>query len=163
MKDTFEVNNLLEDIQATNSIRKFRKSIGSTQRTAYAHRWWLNGMVLLTYFPNGLSQYQIQDEVKLEMDMTIFFPSQQVLNAIYGFKPDNVRREYAEKFPYVAKSTGLSVRPPTESEQDTSLGRPPKHIFYFKSSRQARSLIIELFPDTIVLFAELDRKFRSKS
>ena len=153
-----QINNLTEDIQATNATRKYRATIRSRQFAKYAHNWWQSSLVLLTRYNNNLSAVEIESGLAAIFDMChrISNFSGLLIRAIDGELPDYVYRQYANRLPAIVKATGLKYR--VNSEDYSGRGRPTKYVFYFKNSEVARNVLLTRFPELLPLFVELDRQ-----
>ena len=165
MIDTGPINSLFEDTRATNNIRAYRKSVGSTNFAKYMYNWWKSALVVLCYYPNGLTAGQLHDNVKafLEMDHKIWTNSGLLISAIDGVSPNYIRREYAQSLPAIVSATRLRYRAPSATEVHAVMGRPTKYVFYFKDTFEARNILLTNFPDLLPAFVEMDRIAKQSS
>ena len=159
------IQSLQADIDATNALRKYRKSIGSTQQARYPYNWWQIVMVTLTYFPNGASIKTVSNIVESNLSMSFNGKANVTLlaDACIGIGPDKVRREYTRNLPEIVKATGLTFRDADlDDVTHKGSGQPPKFAFYFKKPMDARAILIAFFPELLPMFVELDRVTRSR-
>ena len=138
-----------------NQINEIRAKLNlSSARNAYP--WWTYTLVALTYFPKGhyssmtdLDAY-LQDASIIVRNLGQY--STLLNNSIEGQSPCKIRREYAGKLP---KLVGLLK---LKSERLTNFygkGRRPIG-FSYNDPVAARQILLESYPDTVHLFAQMD-------
>ena len=158
-----QINSLNDDIQATNGIRKFRKSIGSTQQTRYPYCWWKTFLATLTKAIEPMVAGDVEKAIDNLFGMKFNISTNQIriINAVNGQSPHYVHREYAKSLPSIVKATGLKYRKATQAEyiENGNNGRPAKYLFYFQDPVHARNVLLTNFTDMLALFVELDREF----
>lgn len=150
------VNSLLEDVQATNEIKRYRRSIGSTQKPRNPYSWWQACLVLFTYTDDeGITLAEAKQllEETTGMEYSLFFAN-HITDAIDGMAPDPVKRQFTRSLPGLVRSTGLKYRQGTAPH-----GRPP-FLFFYRDPKKARNILLTTFPELMPLFVELDRVTR---
>ena len=148
------VNSVLDDVQSTNAVRQYRKTIGSTQQTRYPYNWWQATLVLLTYVKpeDGLTTQECEDIIRDDMGMDFNVNATYLVRATQGYAPGSIRRSYTNTLPALLKDVQLKY------ELGNGLGcGPSPYIFYFKNTIAARNILVTQFPHLMPLFVEFDR------
>lgn len=130
------IKQLNQDIAVTNELRRFRKTIGSTQKTTNTYSWWEASFSVLCWFPKGISVKKIECFLLEEKLMEYRIPSTLLRNAARGILRNPIRREYKTLLPSLANECGLCCDPTHE-----------KLIFYFRDCNIAYDVLIRERPN----------------
>ena len=149
------INSLAEDTQATNAIRQYRRSIGSTQKPRNAYNWWQVSIAILTYCDQNdkITINLLEKAASDYLGMKFNFFSTLLIRAAEGEAPSNVRREYAKSLPCLAQLCDLDFN------RQKSTGGRPAFYFWLNRPKTARNHLLTTFPGMLTLFMELDRVF----
>jgi hypothetical protein len=141
---------LMVESNITNSLNNLRKELGLAH-TRNAYSWWAYALAALTYVPSAT----IKDlELILEdsdINVNLAIGSTLLNNAIEGWAPSRIHREYTGKLPKLVKAMKLKSFTPSYDGR----GRAPRH-FRFVDPVEARAKMISMYPHTIHLFNQLD-------
>jgi len=141
---------LMVESNITNTLNSLRKELGLAH-TRNAYPWWTYALAALTYVEsatvNDLQTILSESEINVNLKCT----STLLQNAIDGFAPSKIQREYTGKLPNLVKVTKLR----SGLQKQNSTGRTPR-VFRFVNPVEAREKIISMYPHTRHLFDQLD-------
>jgi hypothetical protein len=142
---------LMVESNITNSLNNLRKELGLAH-TRNAYSWWAYALAALTY----IDQATVKDLEAIlnecDINVNLSLGSTLLNNAIDGYAPSKVQREYTGKLPKLVKAMKLKSFTPTIH---SSRGRAPR-TFRFVNPVEARTKLISMYPHTQHLFDQLD-------
>jgi len=153
---------LMVESNITNTLNSLRKELGLAH-TRNAYPWWTYALAALTYVEkatvNQLQTILSESDINVNLKCT----STLLQNALDGFAPSKIQREYTGKLPALVKATKLRSMLVNKSEfydvrsivDLPRFGRIPRQ-FFFVNRVEAREKIISMYPHTRHLFAQLD-------
>lgn len=146
----FTITSLDREIEITNAVNQFRVKNGlSKARNPFS--WWKYALVAATYTNKAVTFKEIRETLakcNIHIDKTC---CTLLSNAVRGYHPDFVRREYTRSLPWLANHAGLKV-----GVVSGLVGRP-SFTYVYNNPESARSFLIHAHPDLTQLFAQLDR------
>jgi hypothetical protein len=146
------IKNLEQDLQATSASNQFRSVYGMAKaRNPYS--WYKYVFVALCYYNQGTTFSDVLLDLQSvgvgNIQKTYSGLMKKVANQM---ERDSVQRNYAINLPGIAAALGLV----TAGKVYT--GARPADVFKFKNPNLARSILVQTYPETIPLFALLDKK-----
>ena len=142
---------LMVESNITNSLNNLRKELG-LHNTRNAYSWWAYALAALTYVPSATIKDLECILSESDINVNLSLGSTLLNNAIDGFAPSKIQREYTGKLPKLVKSMKLKSFTPTVH---CSRGRAPR-TFRFVDQVEARTKMISMYPHTQHLFDQLD-------
>ena len=145
---------LMVEAKFANSLNDLRKELGlAHSRNAYS--WWTYALAALTYVESATVKDLEAILADADINVNLKCTSTLLQNAIDGFAPSKIQREYTGKLPTLVKVTKLRSSTPTRTSFVGRTGRTPR-IFRFVNPQEAREKIISMYPNTRHLFDQLD-------
>ena len=142
---------LMVESNITNSINNLRKEWGLAH-TRNAYPWWAYALAALTYVDKATIKDLECILSESDINVNLSLGSTLLNNAIDGYAPSKIQREYTGKLPKLVKSMKLKSFTPTVH---CSRGRAPR-TFRFVDPVEARTKMISMYPHTQHLFDQLD-------
>lgn len=142
---------LMVESNITNSLNNLRKELGLAH-TRNAYPWWAYALAALTYVPSATIKDLECILSESDINVNLSLGSTLLNNAIDGFAPSKIQREYTGKLPKLVRSMKLKSFTPTVH---CSRGRAPR-TFRFVDQVEARTKMISMYPHTQHLFDQLD-------
>jgi len=147
----FTITSLDREIEITNAVNQFRAKNGLS-KTRNPFSWWKYALVAATYTDKAVTFNELRETLaKCNIHIGKTY-STLLSNAVRGYRPDAVRREYTGGLPWLAKHAGLKV-----GVVGGGLVGRPSFNYVYKNPEAARSFLIQSHPDLAHLFAQLDR------
>ena len=142
---------LMVESNITNSLNNLRKELGLAH-TRNAYSWWTYALAALTYIDTATVKdlQAILKDADINVNLTI--GSTLLNNAIEGYAPSKIQREYTGKLPKLVKAMKLKSFTPS---LHCGRGRAPR-TFRFVNPMEARVKMISMYPHTQHLFDQLD-------
>lgn len=142
---------LMVESNITNSLNNLRKELGLAH-TRNAYPWWAYALAALTYVDKATIKDLECILSESDINVNLSLGSTLLNNAIDGYAPSKIQREYTGKLPKLVKSMKLKSFTPTVH---CSRGRAPR-TFRFVDQVEARTKMISMYPHTQHLFDQLD-------
>jgi hypothetical protein len=142
---------LMVESNITNSLNNLRKELGLAH-TRNAYPWWAYALAALTYVDKATIKDLECILSESDINVNLSLGSTLLNNAIEGYAPSKIQREYTGKLPKLVKSMKLKSFTPTVH---CSRGRAPR-TFRFVDQTEARTKMISMYPHTQHLFDQLD-------
>jgi hypothetical protein len=142
---------LMVESKITNSLNNLRKELGLSH-TRNAYPWWAYALAALTYVDKATIKDLECILSESDINVNLSLGSTLLNNAIDGYAPSKIQREYTGKLPKLVKSMKLKSFTPTVH---CSRGRAPR-TFRFVNQVEARTKMISMYPHTQHLFDQLD-------
>jgi hypothetical protein len=142
---------LMVESNITNSLNNLRKELGLAH-TRNAYPWWAYALAALTYVDKATIKDLECILSESDINVNLSLGSTLLNNAIEGYAPSKIQREYTGKLPKLVKSMKLKSFTPTVH---CSRGRAPR-TFRFVDPTEARTKMISMYPHTQHLFDQLD-------
>lgn len=142
---------LMVESNITNSLNNLRKELGLAH-TRNAYPWWAYALAALTYVDKATIKDLECILSESDINVNLSLGSTLLNNAIDGYAPSKIQREYTGKLPKLVKSMKLKSFTPTVH---CSRGRAPR-TFRFVDPVEARTKMISMYPHTQHLFDQLD-------
>jgi hypothetical protein len=142
---------LMVESNITNSLNNLRKELGLAH-TRNAYPWWAYALAALTYVDKATIKDLECILSESDINVNLSLGSTLLNNAIEGYAPSKIQREYTGKLPKLVKSMKLKSFTPTVH---CSRGRAPR-TFRFVDQVEARTKMISMYPHTQHLFDQLD-------
>jgi hypothetical protein len=144
---------LMVESKITNSLNNLRKELGLSH-TRNAYPWWAYALAALTYVDKATIKDLECILSESDINVNLSLGSTLLNNAIDGYAPSKIQREYTGKLPKLVKSMKLKATMNSNSLFfDT--GRRPR-IFRFVDPVEARNKMITMYPETVHLFNQMD-------
>ena len=142
---------LMVESNITNSLNNLRKELGLAH-TRNAYPWWAYALAALTYVDKATIKDLECILSESDINVNLSLGSTLLNNAIDGYAPSKIQREYTGKLPKLVRSMKLKSFTPTVH---CSRGRAPR-TFRFVDPVEARTKMISMYPHTQHLFDQLD-------
>lgn len=144
------VNDLQTEANMLQAINNFRRNNNlSNARNAYS--WWKYILTAIAFSKDDITVAEACDLVENRLNVRINRSViGQLVKAIKGQTPCEVRREYTTSLPFLVKAMDLHF----QVNKSTGRGRP-SYSFYFVNREKARKVLFATFPETKMLFDTL--------